>query len=51
MLALSLVFQVQADTLLGRVINVADGYRPLLRELSRTVSGGLEGNQEMLEAI
>ena len=25
MLALCLVFQVQADTLLGKVINVADG--------------------------
>ena len=48
MLALCLVLQVQANTLLGKVINVADGHRPLLLELSKMVNAEVRESRELL---
>ena len=49
-LALCLVFQVQADTLLGKVISVVDGYRPLLLELTKMVNAEIRASRELVNS-
>ena len=47
-LTLCLALQDHADTLLGKVINVADGHRPLLLELSKMVNAEVRESRELL---